>query len=189
MAALAPSLKGLFASIDFLWPRRNHGIDGWYRSPAQGHSIGHNPGHNGYSHAIDVDVRGINPPWIIDHLNRRSDVMWYIIWDVRVWSNDTGWNGHHYVIPPGGSDHRNHMHIEIRQTSFAEGFTGPWFGNGGGSVTPPGAGGGGEWGNAGLSAADPRDFRDHVYDMGHGSAYGYGGLTSATGVIRNTRNL
>jgi len=158
MASLAPSLKGLFATFDFLWPNRNHGIDGWYHAPQAGYPIGHQPGHNGYSHAIDVDVRGINPPWVIDHIARRSDVMYYIIWDIRVWSTSTGWNGHPYQVPPGGSKHQDHMHIEIRQTSVAETFGGPWFnsagapgGNAGLSPADPG-------GIAGIEAADPRDF-------------------------------
>lgn len=169
MAALTPALKGLFASLDALWPNRDRRTDGWYRSPANGKSTGHNPGHNGYSHAIDVDKDGINPDWIINHIARNNGVMFYIIWDVRVWSVETGWNGHAYHIPPGGSDHRDHMHIETYQTDKAERFGGPWFtGSGGGS----GGGGnsGGEVGlEVGLSAADPRDYREIVYNLGTGS--------------------
>lgn len=188
MPALAPSLKGLFATIDFLWPHRDRRTDGWYRAPSDGKSLGHNPGHNGYSHAIDVDKDGISPIWLIDHINRRSDVMWYIIWDVRVWSTETGWNGHPYHVPKGGSLHKDHLHIEIKQTSFAEGFTGPWIGSGGGSTPPPGAGGGGGGINAGLEAADGRDYRDHVYDMGHGSAYAFERIAGAGRNIRDSRN-
>jgi hypothetical protein len=183
---LAPSLYGLYASINFLWPTRNKGIDGWYHAPQAGYPIGHQPGHNGYSHAIDVDRRGINPQWIIDHINRRSDVTWYIIWDVRIWSTETGWNGHPYKVPAGGSDHRDHMHIEIKQTSFAEGFQGPWFGSGGSSSPPADGGGGGGGIGAGLSAADPRDYRGDVYDLGHGAEWAYNYIKGASNNIRGS---
>lgn len=188
MPSLAPSLKGLFASFDFLWPRRNHGIDGWYRAPKDGYSKGHNPGHNGYSHAIDVDVRGINPPWVIDHITQRSDVMFYIIWDVRVWSTVTGWNGHPYHVPEGGSLHKDHMHIEILQTNTAERFGGPWFGassapGGTAELSPADQGG-----VAGLEAVDPRDWRSEVY--GIGNQFDWGGWRAGDGAdsMRNSRN-
>ena len=51
-----------------------------------GKSVGHDSRLRGYSHAINIDEDGINPPWVIKHVTRRSDVMYYIIWDVRVWS-------------------------------------------------------------------------------------------------------
>lgn len=169
MAALAPSLRGLFASIDALWPNRDRRTDGWYRAPSNGKSKGHNPGLGGYSHAIDVDKDGINPMWIINHIARGNGVMYYIIWDVRVWSVETGWDGHRYNIPKGGSDHRDHMHIEIYQSTKAQQFRGPWF-----TGSSPGGGGGGDSGGgvgieAGLSAADPRDYRETVYNLGTAS--------------------
>lgn len=166
MAALAPSLKGLFASFDALWPARDRRTDGWYRAPRNGKSVGHNPGLHGYSHAIDVDKDGINPMWVINHITRRSDVMYYIIWDVRVWSTSTGWDGHRYHIPPGGSDHKDHMHIEIRQNSTAESFGGPWFTGSGGGGGDSGGGSSGVGLEAGFGAADPRDYRDLMINAG-----------------------
>lgn len=184
---LAPSLKGLFAAIDFLWPRRNHGIDGWYRpsDPFPGHP----PGHNGYSHAIDVDVRGIDPAWIINHIYRNSSVMYYIIWHKQVWSTRTGWDGHPYKVPPGGSSHYDHMHIEIYQTNTAEQFGGPWFGSAGGGYNAgleeaPAPSGGI---SAGLEPADPRDYRDAVYssaDHAQGAADSVWGSANSFAQIR-----
>lgn len=189
MAALAPSLKGLFASIDALWPYRDRRTDGWYRAPSNGKSAGHNPGHNGYSHAIDVDKDGINPMWIINHIARRSDVMYYIIWDVRVWSTSTGWDGHRYNIPRGGSDHRDHLHIEIKQTSFAENFRGPWFTGTGGSA---GVGEAPEEGvgiGAGFGVADPRDYRDALIATSNWATTVSGNVTGASDAIVSTRNV
>lgn len=189
MAALTPALKGLFASIDFLWPNRDRRTDGWYRAPSAGRSVGHNPGHKGYSHAIDVDKDGINPTWIIDHITRGNGVMFYIIWDVRVWSVETGWNGHPYHIPPGGSDHKDHMHIETYQTDKAETFGGPWFGNAGGSSSGSGTTAGNDVGIGGLEPADPRDYRDAVYSLSDWASFGAGRMNGAANNIIGTRNL
>lgn len=188
MGKLAPSLRTLFATIDALWPNRNRGIDGWYHAPGPGPQ-GHMPTHNGYSHAIDVDVRGINPPWIINHIIQRSDVMHYIIWDVRVWSVDHGWNGHPYQVPKGGSLHKDHMHIETYFTTAAENYNGPWFsGSGGGGGGGGNPGNGGELGNAGLSAADPRDYRGDLYEIGN--QFDWGGWRADDGAnsIRQSRD-
>lgn len=189
MAALAPSLKGLFASLDALWPQRDRRTDGWYRAPSAGKSVGHNPGLNGYSHAIDVDKDGINPMWIINHIARGNGVMYYIIWDVRVWSVKTGWDGHRYNIPPGGSDHRDHMHIEIFQSDHAERFAGPWFTGQGGGSGGGSPGGGSSGGTAGIGAADPRDYRASVYAAGADSAFVANRLNELSWYNQGTREL
>jgi hypothetical protein len=189
MAALTPALKGLFASIDVLWPHRDRRTDGWYRAPSAGKSVGHNPGHNGYSHAIDVDKDGINPMWIINHIARGNGVMFYIIWDVRVWSVETGWNGHPYHIPKGGSDHRDHLHIETYQTNGAEQFRGPWFTDQGGSAGLGPADPGSDSGIGGLGAADPRDYRGPVYASGGDSRFVGGRLNEITQYIQGTRGF
>jgi hypothetical protein len=186
---LAPSLKGLFASIDFLWPARDRRTDGWYRSPQNGISIGHNPGRKGLSHAIDVDKDGINPMWIITHITRRSDVMYYIIWDMRVWSTQTGWDGHPYDMPKGGSTHRDHLHIEIRQNDTAESFGGPWFGGGGGGGAPGAPGGGDPPGTGGFGPADPRDYRDAQYALSNWAGFGAGRMNGAANNIAGSRNF
>src|SRR5258706_4032433 len=189
MPALTPALKGLCASIDFLWRRRDRRTDGWYRAPRDGHSLGHNPGHNGYSHAIDVDKDGIDPMWIINHIARDNGVMFYIIWDVRVWGVETGWNGHPYHIPTGGSDHRDHLHIETYQPSRAETFGGQWFTNapGRGGLGPapgedPGIG-------AGFGPADPRDYRDAITAAASWGGYVAGRVNQAANNIIGTRAL
>jgi len=123
MASLSPSLGRLFKEIDARWPSRDRRTDGWYRSPSVGISVGHNPGERGLVHAIDVDKDGIRPLWIIDNIYRGGGVLFYIIWDRRVWSTRTGWDGHHYT---GSNPHTDHMHIEIYQTVTAEQFSKGW---------------------------------------------------------------
>lgn len=189
MATLAPSLKGLFASIDFLWPARDRRTDGWYRPVSAGYSKGHNPGHNGLVHAIDVDADGINEMWIIDHIHRTGGVIWYIIWDVRVWSTETGWNGHPYKVPPGGSLHKDHMHIEIYQTNTAEQFAGPWFGSASGSSGGSSGSSGGTGISSGLGAADPRDYRDAITATASWADFVAGRVNSAAQHIIGSRDL
>jgi len=123
MAKLAPSLGRLFKEIDSRWPNRDHRTDGWYASPSTRTSKGHNPGHNGYSHAIDVDDDGINEDWIIQHIYKGEHILWYIIWNRKLYSNTYGWKPRAYT---GSNPHTDHMHIEIYQTNTAEQFGGSW---------------------------------------------------------------
>jgi hypothetical protein len=188
---LSPSLARLFDEFNALWPHRTHGIDGWCRDPASGISKGHNPGHNGLVHAIDVDVRGIYPPFVVENINRRNDVLYYIIWDRRIWSNTGGWHVSAYtpanaVLPY--NPHTDHMHIEIYQTNFAEQWSGGW----GISGAVGGAAVGGAAGIAagvapvsqGIGAADDRDARGSMEAVAqHMNAAG--GNVGYTAVILN----
>ena len=120
---LAPSLKRVFVELDMRWPHRDRRTDGWYASPSTRKSKGHNPGHNGYSHAIDVDKDGIDPMWIIRHITKADNVLWYIIWNRHLYSNTYNWVEKPYH---GENPHTDHMHIEIYQTDFAEKWPGGW---------------------------------------------------------------
>lgn len=175
MATLAPSLRRLFNEIDATWPHRTRNIDGWYRSPAAGHSIGHNPGHNGMVHAIDVDRRGIDPDWIINHIYRNTNVLWYCIWNRGIWSNTWGFTRHAYTL---SNPHTDHIHIEIRQTTVAENYAGGWNigGQSGGSIVGGAAGGAtGTYVAQGIGSADDRDPRLHMMSATyHGNEKGNG---------------
>lgn len=120
---LAPPLRRLFDEIDFRWPKRDHRTDGWYADPKVRKSVGHNPGHNGYSHAIDVDKDGIDPIWIVNHIRKDPKVLWYIIWNRTLYSNTYNWKPRAYT---GSNPHTDHMHIEIYQTNYAEQWKGLW---------------------------------------------------------------
>lgn len=184
MASLSPSLARLFNEIDNQWPNRDRRTDGWLRLPQNGISEGHNPGARNLVHAIDVDSDGLWPMYIIDRLNKPG-ILYYIIWDRRVWSTKTGYDGHRYT---GSNPHTDHLHIEIYQTVHAEQWDG-WWGVGAqtGIGTPGGGGGGGGIGDApsgSLGPADMRDPRDAMlgaaqslstlagFMQGHGSGLG-----------------
>lgn len=120
---LAPSISRIWTELDARWPHRDRRTDGWYASPKDRISKGHNPGHNGYSHAIDVDKDGIDPMWIINNIAKDDRVLWYIIWNRTLYSNTYDWKPKKYT---GKNPHTDHMHIEIYQTDYAETWTGRW---------------------------------------------------------------
>lgn len=115
------SLNKLFDEIDARWPHRTHSLDGWY-NPSR-HSVGHNAGHRGLIHAIDVDRRGIDPMYIVDHIKKNGHILWYMIWSRHLYSNTYGWHVRPYT---GSNPHTDHIHIEIYQTTTAEEFDGYW---------------------------------------------------------------
>lgn len=185
MAYLAPSLRRLFNELDVLWPHRDRRTDGWIRWPKDGISVGHNPDSKGCVHAIDVDKDGINPEGIIANIFKNTNVLWYIIWNRGIWSNTWGFTRHNYT---GSNPHTDHMHIEIRQTAYAENYAGGWnisVPTGGGIVgAAAGASGGSAVGGAaggaidqggiqGLGAADDRDPTLYMSELGN-NAYSRG---------------
>jgi hypothetical protein len=191
---LSVSLQRLFNEFNALWPNRNHGIDGWCRDPSSGRSLGHNPGHNGLVHAIDVDVRGIWPPYVIDHINHRNDVLWYIIWNRTLWTNTGGWHATAYTpanaVPPY-NPHTDHMHIEIYQTAAAESFTGSWglssTSSGFGEAPPSSEVGAAPGFSQGFGARDDRDVRDAMSAMAFQGNAAVGNIQGYTGVIAALR--
>lgn len=146
MAKLATSLVNLRKEIDVHWPNRDRRTDGWYANPRDRISYGHNPDLFGNVHAIDVDKDGINPDWIVSHIYRKGGVLWYVIWNRKIWSVDYGWKPRAYY---GKSPHTDHMHIEIKHTPGARGYRGSWGVKAGGASTIGTAPGSGtEWGTA-----------------------------------------
>lgn len=120
---LAPSLRNLFGEIDRVWPRRDRRTDGWYASVDDRISKGHNPGRGGITHAIDVDKDGIDQMLLINRLKKSGDVLWYVIWNRKLYSNTYDWVPQPYN---GKNPHTDHLHIEIYQTIAAENYAGKW---------------------------------------------------------------
>lgn len=170
MPKLAPSCKRIFTELDRAWPHRDRRTDGWYADPKVRKSYGHNPGHNGYSHAVDVDKDGIDPMWIIKHIVKDDKVLWYIIWNRKLYSNTYNWVPRAYN---GKNPHTDHMHIEIYQTNYAEQWAKSWGIEGsdfdqpphGPSPSPPG-GGDVYMGDFGANY-DGRDYRGYFTSMGN----------------------
>lgn len=127
---LAKSLDNLFNEIDARWPDRDRRTDGWFTD--QRETYGHNRTERGLCHAIDVDDDGIDEEFIMSNLYRGGDVLWYWIWDRKLYSRKRGFEPVPYTGP---SAHTDHMHIEIHHTVKAEDYNGPW-----GIAPPPSTG-------------------------------------------------
>ena len=123
---LATSLDNLFNEIDARWPNRDRRTDGWFTD--QRETYGHNRTERGLCHAIDVDDDGIDEDFIMSHLYRGGDVLWYWIWDRKLYSRKRDFEPVAYTGP---SAHTDHMHIEIHHTVKAENYSGPW------GIAPP----------------------------------------------------
>jgi hypothetical protein len=187
---LAPSLKNLFGEIDRVWPHRDRRTDGWYASPNDRITKGHNPGHNGYSHAIDVDKDGIDQMLLINRLKKTGGILWYVIWNRKLYSNTYDWVPQPYTKD---NPHTDHLHIEIYQTTAAENYAGKWgvdtsrnIPDDDGPVTPaPDELSGSDL--AFLPNLDGRDYSGHL--SGLGSVFSaVGGLVDAQGkAIRSLR--
>lgn len=187
---LAPSLKLIWPELDAKWPNRDRRTDGWYASPSTRTSKGHNPGHNGYSHAVDVDKDGINPLWIIDNIVKDDKVLWYIIWNRTLYSNTYNWKPRKYT---GSNPHTDHMHIEIYQTNYAEQWKGPWgIKPQRGIITPPdddnpGGSPGGSYGGDFGTNYGGRDYRGHLVGLGQSFDSGGTALNAAARAFTSLR--
>lgn len=142
---LSRSLDNLFDEIDARWPNRDRRTDGWYTNERE--SVGHNRGHRGLVHAIDVDDDGIDETWIINNIYKGGGVLRYIIWNRGIYHVRDGWKRRAYT---GKSPHTDHMHLEINQTNTAEDYNGHWGIAPGQSGIGPAPGGGGVGSIGGL---------------------------------------
>lgn len=187
---LTNPLKRLFRDLDQRWPHRDHRTDGWYADPKVRKSKGHNPGHKGFSHAIDVDKDGIDPMWIIRNITKNDRVLWYIIWNRKLYSNTYNWVPRDYH---GKNPHTDHMHIETYQTDYAETWGGSWGigddADGQPPHTPPPSTGGDGGGYVGDFGADygGRDYRGYFTSMGDRYASGNSTLAGYAGQLRTLR--
>lgn len=189
---LSRSLDNLFNEIDSRWPKRDRRTDGWYATDRE--SVGHNPGHRGLVHAIDVDDDGIDEVWIIRNIYKGGDVLRYIIWNRHIYHRRDGWKARPYT---GKSPHTDHMHIEINQTTAAEDYNGHWGIASGGSGFGSASSGGGVGSIGGLvqdiysSAMNEgdRDYKHHVLNL----AGWFGTLGTSTqgagGTLRKLRRI
>lgn len=188
---LSRSLDNLFNEIDARWPRRDRRTDGWYTNSRV--SVGHNRGHRGLVHAIDVDDDGIDEGWIIANIYKGGGVLRYIIWNRGIYHVRDNWQRRPYTGP---SPHTDHMHIEINQTTKAEDYNGHWgIAPGTGGIGPaPGNGGVGSIGGIvnDLYAASMneggRDYRPYLRDVSN--TFGAVGRSVANSInaIRNLRS-
>lgn len=122
MAYLVQSLVNLRAEIDQRWPNRDRRTDGWlWGNP--GYSVGHSPDEKGAVHAIDVDSDGVNGDWIVGNIYKGGDVLYYVIWNRRIYGRWSGFASEPYY---GFNPHTDHLHIEGYRTWQSENYAGRW---------------------------------------------------------------
>lgn len=112
MARLADSLRNLFAEIDMVWPNRNHRNDGWIGDAAhQATDSDHNPDARGIVHAIDIEVRGIDPAEVVSACIDDDRPTSYVVWNRQIWSRSKHWIPRPYN---GSNPHTDHIHVSIQ---------------------------------------------------------------------------
>jgi hypothetical protein len=129
---LAGSLATLRDAINHHWPKRDHASDGTIgdaRHAAAGSASDHNPWLNHTVRALDVDVDGINAPWLAEQLrlagmhgDPRLAGGGYVIFDGRETSPDFT----HWVPYDGTDDHTSHVHVSASRNPVGYEYTGPW---------------------------------------------------------------
>lgn len=123
MAVLAPTLCRCRSEINYRWPHRDHGSDGWIGDLA--HRLtrsDHNPNGRGVVDAIDIDVDGIVPALLVAILIRHPATN-YVIWNRKIWSRSNGFVARAYTGP---DPHTGHVHCSISQSVTAENNSQPW---------------------------------------------------------------
>lgn len=123
MAVLAPSCTRCRSEINFRWPRRDHGSDGWIGDTThQQNQSDHNPNKRGVVDAIDIDVDGIDCAWLVAMLIQHPSTN-YVIWNGKIWSRSHGFVARVYT---GKDKHRTHIHLSILQAVAAENNARAW---------------------------------------------------------------
>lgn len=129
MAVLAPALARLRSEVNKKWPRRDRSSDGWIGDTSHSRSgmpenggSDHNPNRRGVVDALDIDVDGINPAWLVSLLVKHPAVN-YVIWNRTIWSRRYGFRGRKYT---GSNPHTKHVHVSLIQSASAENSNTSW---------------------------------------------------------------
>lgn len=114
---LARSLRVLAHDVDALWPDRARASDGWIGDEAhQARASDHNPDARGIVHAIDLDVRGLDP-WAVVVAAVVHPSTHYVIFRGRIFAANQMFMARTY---DGSDPHTSHVHVSILRTSSAE---------------------------------------------------------------------
>lgn len=129
MAILAPALVRCRSEINIKWPRRDRSSDGWIGDTSHSRSgmpenggSDHNPNRRGVVDALDIDVDGLNPAWLVSMLVRHPAVN-YVIWNRTIWSRRYGFRARKYT---GSNPHTKHLHVSLIQSASAENNNTSW---------------------------------------------------------------
>lgn len=129
MAVLAPALVCCRGELNTYRPNRDRRTDGWIGDtshkksgrPENGGSD-HNVNRRGIVCALDIDVDGIDCPYVIARMIRHPSTN-YVIWNRKIWSRSRGFKVAAYT---GSNPHTDHIHLSIMQSTAAENNTTPW---------------------------------------------------------------
>lgn len=129
MAVLAPALVRCRGELNTYRPNRDRRTDGWIGDtshkasgrPENGGSD-HNVNRRGIVCALDIDVDGIDCPYVIARMIRHPSTN-YVIWNRKIWSRSRGFKVAAYT---GSNPHTDHIHLSITQSTAAENNTTPW---------------------------------------------------------------
>lgn len=129
MAVLAPALVRLRSEVNAKAPNRDRSSDGWIGDTSHSRSgmpenggSDHNPNRRGVVDALDIDVDGIDPAWLVSLAIKHPSVN-YVIWNRTIWSRRHGFKARRYS---GSNPHTKHVHVSLRQSASAEQNNTPW---------------------------------------------------------------
>jgi peptidoglycan hydrolase-like protein with peptidoglycan-binding domain len=123
MAVLCASGIRLRSEVNQRWPYRDKDSDGWIGDlPHQERVSDHNANKRGIVDALDIDVDGIDVPFLVAVLIRHPSTH-YVIWNRRIWTRESGFVSHNYT---GDDPHTGHVHWSCLQSVSAENNTAPW---------------------------------------------------------------
>lgn len=131
----AASVKSALHQADLLWPDRSHASDGTIGDASHSASVSdHNPDSKGCVHAYDMThdpAHGVDTFKLANDLRDRCladatfrGVIKYIISNRRIYNPtiSPAWRPYN-----GSSPHRDHVHVSINYTNFAENWPGQWW--------------------------------------------------------------
>lgn len=120
---VAPSVKLIFAEVNYVWPGRSRKSDGTIGDPDHAsRASDHNPNLRRSVNAGDITSVGIDAYLVIAKLiaDRRTN---YVIHKRTIWSRSNGFRPRRYY---GANPHNIHIHVSILQARWAEIDVSPW---------------------------------------------------------------
>lgn len=129
---VARSIETFIAQANRQWPKRSRASDGTIGDAAHSaRSSDHNPNDAGVVCAFDLThdpAHGADCHLVFDNLRKARDGRaHYFIFDGQIVSSTTSpWQVRPYVPPPGGSMHREHLHLSVMQVAHLYDDPAPW---------------------------------------------------------------
>lgn len=126
---LAPSLRNLFAEVDYRYPNRDKTSDGTVGDTSHSARYSdHNPDKDGWVHAVDIDSSGQVGDQVTRLLLKRArsndiPALNYLIFERMIYSWKYSFLAHEYT---GTNPHTTHVHVSIKRTDAARTWAHRW---------------------------------------------------------------